>query len=487
MEMSKIAKYKSPSSLYESKTRHPDGLIGFLKFISPGLIHRVSVLIALSLIGTGAGAGAEVQKERASDKQESAKESGSADKSEQVQEPLTSAKVNSLLSSQEIYGEQYKVSSFINGSEVTIQTWTNPKSSDPDRDYKINSVLIAKTLLDAYPGQIKVVKVRYFDRQNQKRFSEYTVVPGVVKSFAAGIMSELDLLTTIPVTHASTDGSAGPDTGTGTTGAGSSGSSATSSSASTGGNAAQPAASGAQQSGGSSQSAAKIAAVPTPASASKPAPLDPNAIVTVLPGFGMEQRAKILDRIKELEKKGVKSPLARQMFATLEENVRDGHESEAQTAISRLESSISDMEKNYLKAKSTKANTASPIVVRAGSSRTSGTTSTGGAQNSGSDLDSGVAIYKKKLGDFYPHYGPCYVDRVNIANTLYQMSQGGQKIDSLRQSFLQMEAVVVNGGAGLDQSIKSLNSQLKLKEAPKDEEYNFQQKFADQQKGTDLK
>lgn len=202
-----------------------------------------------------------------------------------------------------------------------------------------------------------------------------------------------------------------------------------------------------------------------------------------MPGIEQAKRAKLLKHILELEKKGVKSPLARQMFVTIEEQVRDGHENEARTSIQRLSSSIESMEKNYQKAKTTKP-TPGPVSSRLGGSSPSGSASSGGT---GGDYETGLSIIKKKMGDWYPHYGASYVDRFNIGNQILKLQQGGQKVEQYKQEFLQMEAIVINGGSGLEQAIKKFNDQLHLAEAPRDDEYKFQQRLADERKGSDLK
>jgi hypothetical protein len=66
-----------------------------------------------------------------------------------------------------------------------------------------------------------------------------------------------------------------------------------------------------------------------------------------------------------------------------------------------------------------------------------------------------------------------------------KMQSGGQNVEKFRAPYLQMEATVVNGGSGLEQQIKKFNELLNLIEAPRDEEYKYQQKIADQRKGQD--
>ncbi len=383
-------------------------------------------------------------------------------------ETLSPENINKIMETGD-EGDQYKVTSFVNNNDVTVQTWTDPKSTNPEHDYKINSVLMAKKLIDAFPGLVKVCKVRYYDRNDRKKYTEITVVPGVVKSFAAGIMSEDDLLQTLPMTINAGDAAksaANPDA-------------AKNGNTSTG--AAQTPADGTAVASASTTPAA----VPgTAAAAVRPKAIDPSSIVTVLPGAEQEQRAAVLTRIKVLEKNGVKAPAVRALFATMEEQIRDGREAEAHASVSRLGSIVGDMERNYQRAKATKA---VPSARTGGTATASSSTSSSSSGAGGGDMEEGIAFYKKTMGDFYPHYGPLYVDRFNIANQLIKMQRGGKKVDAYRQPFLQMEAIVINGGGGLEGSIKKLNKDLELAEAPHDEEYKFQQDMADKRKGIDVK
>lgn len=397
-----------------------------------------------------------------------ANSAGRAEKADSV----SPEKINKVLESEDVYGEQFRVSSYFNADRLIVQTWTDPRSVNPEHDYRVHSVLIAKKLLDAFPESIKVCSVRYFDRLNPRKYAEVTVVPGVVRAYAAGIMSESDLLTTLPMTYFSGETAKSPASGV------------------------SGAESGELAGGDGRQSPAAFPAnqgtMQMPAAA-KRGLIDPSAMLTVQPGPEQAARADLLKRVHELEKKGVRSLAAMNMLAIIEEQVRDGKVDEAHVTIARLKVSIEDMEKSYLRAKATK-----PVppahAYRSGGSASAG--SPGSSQNqsrssasSGSfdpaSFEEGIAIFKRKMGDFYPHYGPSYVDRVNIANQIIKMQQGAQNVEQFRIPFLRMEATVLNGGIGLEQEIKSFNEKLQLQAAPHDEEYNYQQRLADEKKGRD--
>lgn len=393
---------------------------------------------------------------------------------------VSAEKIKKVLESEDIFGEQFKVSSFLQGDEIVVQTWQDPRSKDPDHDYRIHSVLIAKKLLDAFPDSPKTCRVRYFDRMDFKKYLEFTVVPGVVKGFVSGIIPENELLTTLPMKTVEPDKS---NTETEVKAA-----DKTIAASSTHANTSEQsnASKGVTEIAAASTSnpaASKLTVSASNPPVSKPAPIDPSTLNSVLPGIEQAARADLLSRIQDLEKKGVKSPLVRQMMAGIEEAARDGRESDAKTNIERLKSSIDGMERNYQKAKATKA---SPATV---SSRQSGGSSSGGSSSSITSSDDqfkqGIAIYKKKMGDFYPHYGPFYVDRYNIGEAILKMQAMKANVDMYRAPFLQMESTVINGRYGVETQIKKLNELLNLKEAVRDDEYMLQQKLADQRKGLD--
>jgi hypothetical protein len=418
-----------------------------------------------------------------------AKNEESAEKKDEKGTAISPDKIKKVLESEDIFGEQFKVSSYLQGDEIVVQTWQDPRSTDPDHDYRIHSVLIAKKLQDAFPDSLKTCKVRYFDRLDFKRYQEFTVVPGLVKAFVAGIIPEKELLTTLPMrivdgNKASSDTEAKvTDNEKGATKTSSVDASATSRAASATSSQTVTIAHASSSANNSISSTAAASTVAASAVA-KAAPIDPNSLIAVLPGYEQASRADLLRRIQDLEKKGVKSP-ARQMLVSIEESVRDGRESEAKVNIDRLKSSIDGMEKSYQKAKATKANTSSPVTVRQGSAPGAGSASRSSSGTSDTEFAEGIAVYKKKMGDFYPHYGPLYVDRFNIGNQIMKMQSGGQNVEKFRAPYLQMEATVVNGGSGLEQQIKKFNELLNLIEAPRDEEYKYQQKIADQRKGQD--
>lgn len=366
-----------------------------------------------------------VTKQESAEKKPEAKDPpAKSDKNESEQvKGLSTESINKVLEKENKSGDLLKASSSVQGTEVTIQTWTNPKSTDKENDAKIDSVLLAKKLLDLYPA-ITGFRYRYFDTTDQNRYLEITVVPGVVQSFAAGTLSDKDLLTTLPSVWK--------------------------------------------------------------ARQAENLPINPDSITAVLAGPEQEKRQRALKSILLLEKAGVGAKPFRSLLATVEESVKAGRNQEMQTNLERLMSALSDQERRLSTAKAVKAGPAVGSTARTGGA--GGALASGGPAKS-SDMHNmikeGVAVHKKQMGEYYPHYGPLYVDRVNIANKLLALKQAGTNVDSFKEPFRQMEDCVLYSRPGLEQSVRYFNSALKLPEPAHDADYKLQQMVADQSKGTD--
>ncbi len=391
-----------------------------------------SQILAFSLIlcgGIQPGANAEVEasmqgkvtKQESSEAKPAGKDSATKTEGEPVKGLNTDA-INKILEKENKAGDLLKASSTVQGTEVTIQTWTNPKSTDREKDAKIDSVLLAKKLLDLYPA-ITGFRYRYFDTTDQNRYLEITVVPGVVQSFAAGTLSDKDLLTTLPTIWRTRQ--------------------------------------------------------------AENVPINPDSITAVLAGPEQDKRQRALQSILVLEKAGVGAKPFRSLLATVEESVKAGRNQEMQTNLDRLMSALSDQERRLSTAKSVKVGPAVGSSARTSSSGAVAAASSGTKSEVKNMIKEGVAAHKKQMGDYYPHYGPLYVDRVNIANRLIVLKEAGTNIDSFKEPFRQMEDCVLYGRPGLEQSVRYFNSALKLPEPAHDADYKLQQMVADQSKGTD--
>ncbi|HEY9777135.1 MAG TPA: hypothetical protein V6C81_25440 [Planktothrix sp.] len=80
------------------------------------------------------------------------------------------------------------------GNEVELVTMRSPLAKD--NDCKIDSMLMAKALMQVFPGQVMRLKVQ-FGHANGDDSDEVTVTAGEVKAYGAGALSESELMASI--------------------------------------------------------------------------------------------------------------------------------------------------------------------------------------------------------------------------------------------------------------------------------------------------
>lgn len=73
-------------------------------------------------------------------------------------------------------------------------------AKDTDNDCKINAVMFAKTLMDAYPDQVLRCKVMFFDFE-KSRYSQIVIRKGDVAAFRSGSLSKDALLGSLEITN----------------------------------------------------------------------------------------------------------------------------------------------------------------------------------------------------------------------------------------------------------------------------------------------
>lgn len=104
--------------------------------------------------------------------------------------------------------KQLKVGKFEDG-ELSVSTYVEESSSDPDKDCKIDALLIAKTLIAAF-AEIKRVTVNFYSLSNSSMLKQATITKPEVLSFGAGdvnsseIMFEIKLIDRSSVVQTST-------------------------------------------------------------------------------------------------------------------------------------------------------------------------------------------------------------------------------------------------------------------------------------------
>lgn len=406
-----------------------------------------------------------------SDKGAQPKKSGKAEKSEtsaegdKAKNEFNGDKIAKVVGTHSQLGGDYNVTAAVNGKEVLIQTWTDPKTpanmKDRVNDQKIDAVLITKKIMDAFPAaEFTSCRVRYFDRNERTKYLEVYVVPGVVSSFASGALEQDAMLATLPFNMGDTD----------------------------------PAA--------TANSAATTNVTP-------PGPdIDPR-MTKVLPGLLEDERAKALADILALEKKGSNIPVARNQLVLVEQAAQAKDEQKTRSTLDALTLIIKKLQQDQVSAK----------IRAAVKSTTAGSGSS--SSSSGGDKaylpkgvnpnDSNAKHYlemRAMFGEFWPHWGPSHPDRKRLALALMdyqkkaptyqarivQIRQAKKPVTELSpddllalkqepiinnlpnliKQFKQMEALVANGApAPIEVAVKQLNVAMGLKDLPHDAAYKM--------------
>jgi hypothetical protein len=357
----------------------------------------------------------------------------------------------------------YKVTAGWDGKNVLIQTWMNPKAREIETDHKIDAVLITRALMDAFPGvPFEACKLRYFDRTERSKYIEVTVVPDVVNAYAQGGVKKSSLLTSLPFTR----GETAPQT--------------------------------------------PLTSVRPPVGAT--VTIDGRTMKAVLPGYKYEERGRLFKKIQKLESLGVGMGSFRDSMATIEELVRDGDMTKADSKLETLDVDVTKLESAAVKAKAAAA-------ARAASKTGGGSASASTASTAPSSIplppgvskDDGNAKHYQEMkavfGSYWPHFGPLWPDRNRIAQTLMSYSNmvpqlgkipkikeqlkssAGQvtaedlklakcepllrNLPALTTQFNQMEALVTNGATGVDAAVKRMNTSLGLSDMPRDPKYTM--------------
>lgn len=81
---------------------------------------------------------------------------------------------------------------------VIVNMYRNP--SAPERDLKIDAVLVTKALRDRYPADVKAVSMNFYDQTNRTAVRQCTVPEQMIKRFASGGITQEDLLSFLTVT-----------------------------------------------------------------------------------------------------------------------------------------------------------------------------------------------------------------------------------------------------------------------------------------------
>ncbi|MBU6451731.1 MAG: hypothetical protein KGS72_08145 [Cyanobacteria bacterium REEB67] len=113
---------------------------------------------------------------------------------------LDSASLIKIIQSAHILAPEYPINAGLDNNEALILTVRHPNATD--QDCKIDAVLVAKSIMDAYPKQIIRVKLLLSDARSEN-MHEVAVTAGDVRAYATGTISKDELLSSLEITRVS--------------------------------------------------------------------------------------------------------------------------------------------------------------------------------------------------------------------------------------------------------------------------------------------
>jgi hypothetical protein len=199
-----------------------------------------------------------------------------------AQKQASPTELVAMLRNAKIVSPLYPLRASVNEKEAIVTTQRNPKATD--NDCKIDAVLMAKTLIQSFPGDVLRIKVLFSDYEKQT-CSAVKISKGDVESYGSGSLKQEEFLQSIGIeTFKENDNPFAID-------------------------------------GGHSVSTG------------------------VVPGFMQEQRLVLHSRIEALRTKGTNTKAFMDYFGQIEDLVKKGDEKQAQQMIESLSHSIDDQEK----------------------------------------------------------------------------------------------------------------------------------------------
>ena len=120
--------------------------------------------------------------------------------------PVSSTELMAILKNAKVVAPADLLRAALTEQEALVSAKRNPK--DSDNDCKINAVLFAKSLMDAYPSQVLRVKVLLFDFEKSK-YNQIVIRKGDVAAFQSGSLSKDALLSSIEITNVADPGMGG--------------------------------------------------------------------------------------------------------------------------------------------------------------------------------------------------------------------------------------------------------------------------------------
>jgi hypothetical protein len=119
-----------------------------------------------------------------------------------AEKTLNTTAVTKIVRDAKIFEPNAKIDVYFNGKEIIVQSYLNPKAND--NDCKIDAVLIAKAIFDAYPPPaFSNIRVNLFETKDEteRKYRSVIVRAGDIEVFAKGAISRDALLASLTVAH----------------------------------------------------------------------------------------------------------------------------------------------------------------------------------------------------------------------------------------------------------------------------------------------
>lgn len=110
---------------------------------------------------------------------------------------LSESEITSTIVAARIFKTQGFRATFSDGTAI-VNMYRNPLA--PEKDLKIDAILVTKALRDKFPNDVKAVSMNFYDQSNRTPVRQCTVPEAMVKSFASGSMTQENLLSFLTVT-----------------------------------------------------------------------------------------------------------------------------------------------------------------------------------------------------------------------------------------------------------------------------------------------
>lgn len=108
----------------------------------------------------------------------------------------TSETIEQLVNNAKILPAEYKIRAYVKGPEATIVTYRNAKAID--QDCKIDAILIAQKVMEAYKS-IAAVRTQFCYINSPSQYDQVEIHAGDVKAFDTGGLTKQRLLDSLPI------------------------------------------------------------------------------------------------------------------------------------------------------------------------------------------------------------------------------------------------------------------------------------------------